>query len=432
MRRISVSLVLALVLGLVPAFLGQLAGGRPVARAADLTTLPAVPADSVVDGYGVGIHLAYLDTPYADATAVADALSDLGVRHVRDDLYLDNPRQYAAIRTVADRGIKFDLITGRPTSPDGPAAYVRTVAKQLPRRAVESLEGTNEWDLFSGGSSDWAEQLRQRQKKLYAAAKANPATAHLPVLSPALAFRWNYPAVGDLSPYADVANGHMYPGGYEPSNEITRVTAALQGAVSGKPVMATESGYHNALSTTNGHHPVPEDVAGLYMPRLLLEHLRRGEKRVYGYELIDEFDEPGLSDPEAHFGLLRHDLSPKPAYTAMKNLLGLVADPGPAFKAGSLALRADGFPADGRYLLTQKRNGEFVLLLWRAVRVYDPVSQERLPVTPAPVTLRLGRTADLTVYHPSEGAGPVASAESAQLSLSLDGQVTAVTIDPVG
>lgn len=431
MRRISVSVTLALLLGLLPAVLGNVAGHPAEASAADITPMPAVPADSVVDGYGVGIHLAYLNTPYSNATAVADALSNLGVRHVRDDLYMNNPLQYAAIRTVAERGIRFDLITGRPTSPDAPAAYVHTVATQLPKGSVESLEGTNEWDLFSGGSSDWAAQLRQRQEDLYAAAKANPATANLPVLSPALAFRWNYPAVGDLSPYADVANAHMYPGGYEPSNEVARVTAALQGAVSGKPVVATESGYHNALNTTNGHHPVPEDVAGVYMPRLLLEHLRRGEKRVYSYELIDEFDEPGLTDPEAHFGLLRHDLSPKPAYTAMKNLLGLVSDPGPAFSPGSLAVKADGFPADGRYLLTQKRNGEFVLLLWRDVRVYDPITQERLPVTPAPVTLRLGETADLHVYRPSEGSVPVSSAESAQLPLSLDGQVTAVTIDPV-
>ena len=61
-------------------------------------------ADSLVDSYGVGIHLAFLDTPYADATAVAVKLSDLGVRHVRDDLFMNNPRQYAGIKTVADRG----------------------------------------------------------------------------------------------------------------------------------------------------------------------------------------------------------------------------------------------------------------------------------------------------------------------------------------
>ncbi len=74
------------------------------ADAATYTTLPATQADKVVDSYGVGIHLPFLDTPYADATKVADALGDLGVRHVRDDLFLDNPRQYAGIETVATGG----------------------------------------------------------------------------------------------------------------------------------------------------------------------------------------------------------------------------------------------------------------------------------------------------------------------------------------
>ncbi len=429
MRRLSVSVSLALLMGLLPAVLGSGSWSSSPASAAEIPRLQAVPADSIVDSYGVGIHLAFLDTPYRDATAVADALSQLGVRHVRDDLFMNNPRQYDGIRTVAERGIGFDLIMGSPTSPDSAADYVNTVATQLPPGAVESLEGTNEWDL--SGRPDWASELRTRQAQLYAAAKANAATADLPVLSPALAFRWDYPAVGDLSPYADEANGHMYPGGYQPSNEIDRITAAIRGAVGDKPLVATESGYHNAVNTDNGHLPVPEDVAGVYMPRLLLEHYRRGEKRVYSYELIDEFDDPGLTNPEAHFGLLRHDLTPKPAYTAMKDLLALLADPGAAFTPGSLAITADGFPADGHYLLTQKRNGQFVLLLWRDVRIYDPVAKTPLPVTPAPVTLRLGVTSNLAVYRPTDGPSPVTRRRAAQLSLKLDGEVTAVTIDPV-
>ena len=91
-----------------------------------------------------------------------------------------------------------------------------------------------------------------------------------------------------------------------------------------------------ATNTTNGHLPVPEDVAGVYTPRVLLDHYLRGEKRVYTYELVDEFDDPGLTDPEAHFGLLHRDFTPKPAFSAMKNLLGLLNDPGPAFTPTSI------------------------------------------------------------------------------------------------
>ena len=193
-----------------------------------ITPLQAISSDSVVDAYGVGIHLNFLNTPYQDADAVASALSDLGVRHVRDDLYLDAPREYRAIATVAGKGIGFDLIMGRP-GVGQPSDYVQTVADQLSPGVVESIEGVNEWDLFGG--EEWVAELRAWQEGLWTAAGANQLTADLPVLSPALAFRWNYPSVGDLAPWADVANAHMYPGGHKPSNQITRITEALTGAM---------------------------------------------------------------------------------------------------------------------------------------------------------------------------------------------------------
>ena len=108
-------------LGMLSAALLTPAHGGSSAAAADIAPLPAVQADSLVDAYGVGIHLPFLDTPYRDATAVANALSDLGVRHVRDDLRTNDPREYAGIKTVADKGIKFNLIMGNPSSTDSAA-----------------------------------------------------------------------------------------------------------------------------------------------------------------------------------------------------------------------------------------------------------------------------------------------------------------------
>ena len=417
-----------LTLGLLSAALSTtVTSGSSTASAADITPLPAVQSDSLVDSYGVGIHLPFLNTPYADATAVANALSDLGVRHVRDDLRTNDPREYAGIRTVADKGIKFNLIMGNPSSPDSAATYVNTVATQLPAGSVESLEGSNEWDI--NGTASWVTELTQRQKDLYQAAKADPATASLPVLSPALAFKWNYLPLGDLSQYADIANGHMYPGGYKPSNEVSQITSALRGTVPAtKPLITTEAGYHNALNTTNGHLPVPEDVAGVYTPRVLLEHYLRGDKRVYTYELLDEFDDPALTNPEAHFGLLHRDFTPKPAYTAMKNLLGLLSDPGPSFTPQALPIKVTGFPSDGKYVVTQKRNGQYVVLLWRDVQIYDPVLRLPTPVTPTSTTVQLAKTSNVTVYRPSEQSGPVTQSQTASFPLQLDGSVTAVTI----
>lgn len=402
--------------------------GAPAARAAapELVPLPAQPADSVVDAYGIGIHLPFLDTPYADAERVADALEELGVRHVRDDLFLDNPRQYAGIRTVAERGIRFDLIMGRPDRRGTPADYVRTVA-ELPAGAVEGVEGINEWDLFGRGR-DWVGETVAWQKELYRLVKAEPRTAHLPVLSPALAFRWNYASLPDLSAWSDVANAHMYPGGYQPGTELSNITNALRAVLPTRPLVTTEGGYHNAINTTNGHLPTSEKAAGVYLPRLLLEHVRAGQHRLYSYELIDEFSDPGKTNPEAHFGLLRRDWSPKPAYTAMKRLLGLLSDPGPSFTTTPLPVQVEGWPADGRYLVTQKRDGSYVVLLYRDQPVWDPAKRQELAVSPANVTLRFGTDYDIDVQRITDGA--LTESRGSSVRVPVDAGVTAVTLTP--
>ena len=356
------------------------------------------------------------------------------MRHVRDDLILsdNSPLQYAAITAVAQQaGVRFNLIMGRPDRLGTPADYVRAVATLLPAGTVESLEGVNEWDLFGpqGDTNPWVAQMKDWQAQLYAAAKAQPATAGLPILSPSLASPASYAKAGDLSQDADLANAHMYPDGYRPANQIPQITAALRASIPAKPLVVTESGYHNATSATGGHKGVPEAVAGVYAPRLLLEHAKRGTQRVYSYELLDEAADPSRTNPEAEFGLLHRDFSPKPAYTAMKNLLTLVNDPGPAFTPAPLAVTADGMPSDGRYLLYQKRNGQYVLLLWRDVDVFNPVTQQDVAVAPANVTVRLGAQYALSVHRPSQGATPVSSTVAASVPVALDGQVTAITID---
>lgn len=402
-------------------------------KAAVITPLAAAQADSLVESYGVGIHLGFLNTPYTNAPQVATALKTLGVRHVRDDLILsdNSPLQYAAISLVAQQaGVKFNLIMGRPDRLGTPADYVRAVATLLPAGTVESLEGVNEWDLFGpqGATNPWVQQMKDWQRDLYTAAKAEPATASLPILSPALAFRANYAKAGDMSQYVDIANAHMYPGGYRPSNEISQITAALRTSIPTKPLVVTEAGYHNATSTTGGHKGVPEAVAGVYAPKLLLEHAKRGE-RVYSYELLDEAADPNKTNSEAEFGLLHNDFSPKPAYTATKNLLALVNDPGPAFTPTPLGVTADGMPSDARYLLYQKRNGQYVLLLWRDVDIFNPATQQNVTIAPANVTVRLDVPYSMSLYRPSQGATPVSTTVAASLPVSLDGQVTAITID---
>ncbi len=68
-----------------------------------------------------------------------------------------------------------------------------------------------------------------------------------------------------------------------------------------------------------------------------------GVSRTFLYELVDVKPEPALHDPEQHFGLLRNDLSPKPAFTAVKTMIAAIrASPGPRrHGAAALGGRAD-------------------------------------------------------------------------------------------
>ena len=117
-------------------------------------------------------------------------------------------------------------------------------------------------------------------------------------------------------------------------------------SVSGrKPVWATEAGFQTAARSRDGQPPVSEKAGAVYLLRTFLEHFISGVRRTYAYELLDESAEPALRKSEQHFGLLRHDFSPKPAYTALRNLLALHgARPGAPPACGRCASASPGGP----------------------------------------------------------------------------------------
>lgn len=393
----------------------------------DTPEVRARPADSLVDAFGVQTHLAYPDTPYQDVARTKQVLVDLGVRHVRDQLYSNKPALYAAMQEIASEGIRFNVIMGNPISWDNPTNLVRTLRDNVPTGVVESLEGANEWNLK--GRENWIVELRAHQQALHDAAEADPVTRDLPVLAPSLGMRTGYDELGDLSALADVGNVHIYPGGQRPSTFLQPVLDAQTLVTPGKPTMVTEGGYHDAMNTESGHRPTPEDVVGVYAPRMLLEHYAAGTERFYMYQLFDERYDPEDTDSEASFGLVRYDFTPKPAYTALRNLLALAADPGPEFTPGTLEYAVDG-PADLRHVLLQKRDGTFLLVMWRDVSLWDRTAQQRTPVAEVATRVRLGRSAETKVHFPTQRPGAVATVQGTVVDGRMGGEVVALTITP--
>jgi hypothetical protein len=132
-------------------------------------------------------------------------------------------------------------------------------------------------------------------------------------------------------------------------------------------------------------------VQGKYVPRTFAEYFRHGIIRTFWYELVDEAQHP--INPEANYGLLQNDLTPKPGYLALQSLILLLRDNDGkgATKQTTLSYGLAVRPAPGfgrtQYihdLLLQKSNGTFYLLLWHEISdVATRTKQGRLSSTDA-------------------------------------------------
>lgn len=399
----------------VAAILGAVVGGRED-PAPGLPGAPkALPAEAFVDSVGVDVHVTYYDTAYARFDEWASRLRDLGVRHVRDGLIVGDPRFVERMRRLQQQGARASLIT---SDQQGPAATSVALAAGPLRGVTEALEGPNEPDL-SGGSG-WQPALRRFVPELRRAVKGRLGDA-VPLLGPSFVQQGARRGFDDLADQWDVDNIHPYPGGEQPLPPSSE-----QGLTARKPVMATEDGYHDAVDATEGQPGVPQDVAAAYLPRLLAENFRSGVKRTYLYEFLDEKPDPAGTDPEQHFGLLRQDLSPKPGYRALRNLLRLVSK-SPGDGSGRKA-RARLRDPELQQLLLKRRDGSSVLLLWRRESLWDTSAKRRTEGQPVRVPISFaGKATDIVVGYPAREAIVSKRPDGESTSLLLGGDLVTVS-----
>ena len=223
----------------------------------------------------------------------------------------------------------------------------------------------------------------------------------------------------------DLGNTHPYPGGkmptgdeYGQSTRATMKSAASNSA--NKSVMFTETGYHNALETDKDHAPTSEAVTAKYLPRMFFEHFNMGVPRTYLYELIDSKSKNRTTNPEASFGLLRHDGSEKPAFRAIENLTKLLSDAGPSFNPEALSFALSGNTDDVHHTLLQKRDGTFYLALWLEKESWDRDARQEVRVDNQAVTLTLGQNVKSATLHALDGSGRMSSRAVSFRSNKLD------------
>ena len=416
-------------------------GGRTYTRFTTDAPPPVTPrsAFALRDSIGVVSHIVYYDTAYGSWDKIVWRLAELGIRHLRDGVYANpgwldwNERYYRAVEQAASLGIKFDYgVSGDDFGTIDQRLAV--IAGRLSGTAA-SIEGENEHDLLVGGD-DWEARLAYRQAALNAAVKSHPSAEirALPVIGPSFGTGDGQSRFGASNPtgWMDFGNIHPYTGGDTPTPSNVAQNLQKATAVSGsKGVFATEAGFHTALSMPPGANqpPVSEQAQAVYVLRTFLEHFAMGIRRTFLYELIDEAPDLAGRDAELHFGLLRNDYSPKPAFGALKNLLAILSKSEPA-SLRPIRVGVAGAAGDVRRLTLQRLDGTYLVVLWRTARVWDRDNRRPLPVKPVRLTVSLPDATRATLINPisSTAEWPLAIQDrKVQVALAGDPLVLHVT-----
>jgi hypothetical protein len=375
--------------------LGSLLVGSQDANADGTYTEAPRSASAFINSIGVVIHTPYLRTPYADRSELESRLVELGVHHIRDALLVGSPWQDEIFNSLAAKGIKATLLleTNRL------AKMVQLVQNTL-HADVDAIEGPNEYD--ESGDPNWAMDLPEIQEAIWSTFKNDPLTSAIPILAPTVVHSGSLQALGNISSDFEYQNFHPYPAGQPPEATIRHLMEGVESYAPGKPLVATETGYDNALAGGADTDAVSEAAAAVYIPRLFLEYFRRGITRTFLYELVDLKPNPSDTIPQDHFGLFRNDWTPKPAFYSLRNLIGLIGDSGPtAVGDQSVTLKLRGTTTGVQHLLLERDDGSKVLVLWRTASVWNLATDAPVSVGGEPVSIEVPSViAGATVARP--------------------------------
>jgi len=386
----------------------------------------------VFDSVGVDTHWTY-GAPYQylqQFSTLISLMQQAKISHDRDSEWgngTDTTPWVTSMWTqLSAAGIKTDLI-GVGNNNSQTLAQLEADLKLYP--GLEAIEAPNEWDL--NGGSTWVSTMQAKLPILHQAG----IDLGLPVIGPSLVEASSFSQLGDVSQYLTYGNVHDYQGGRNPE------TTGWGGGVSsegngygsipwnvdmaheyapGLPVIATETG---AQTGTSGG-TIPETVEGTYAPRLYLASFLRGLPRTYIYELID------APDGWSSYGLLRYDLSPKPAFTAVSNLQGILQDVNTQFTPESLNYTLTGNMSGVETLLVQKSAGDFYLAVWLDGSIFDTNAFVATPIAPQPLSLSIsdGFTVSSVYSFNPDGTVTTASANQANYAVNANSCVTILHI----
>jgi hypothetical protein len=390
--------------------------GEPPTRS---YTVAAASTSDFLNSLGVACHFNYSSTPYKDFPATKALLVASGIRNIRDGVA--DPIAVTRLREIKAAGIGVTWIMD-PVGGVAPTPAYWTTAPHYDMTyflkhvigpgVVDSAEVSNEIDIFyaqkhwhpndsSPLSADpkspyfWGSYIFSLTLDTSRSLRADPAFSSMHLLGPTFGGAsagvpggslYNLVDLGAFHPYMyrgnkDAPAGIPYDGVPSYFLQSTQPTVYIdeyptyfrdfQGPYKSgthqKPMVATETGYYTGTT----QYSVSELAQAKYIPRVFAEYFRHSIVRTFIYEFLDE---GGDGEMEHSFGLVRSDLTPKPAYTAVQSLTTLLQDGNNSFKPGELTYGF--FPAaNGAFkrtqyahdLLLEKSDGDFFLLFWHEI-----------------------------------------------------------------
>jgi len=308
------------------------------------------------------------------------------------------------------------------------------------------VESANEYNKPSKRPADWVTRLRHFQAWLYESVKANPNLRSAPVVGPSIWGRLttDIQALGNLEPYIDKACLHYYTGGRRPTR-AGRPSGADEGGGSaeytladsirdaellapGKGLYVTEFGYPVAgpgLPLSTGF--ITPTAAAKYLLRGLFDMFGDGVEKIFIYTLIDDVER----NPPRYHGLMSGSLERRPAFYALKNLMGLMRDSDRSFTVQPLELTIDN-ASRFKSMLFQKSDGSYLLTLYQDVDSYDRRAAQDTQVSPVPATLTFARPPkSVEIYAPTFDSGPKQKgSKTSRVSIPVGDQLIVVKIVP--
>jgi cell division septation protein DedD len=352
-------------------------------------------AKSFHDTIGINVHLPYTGTVYDQnwQDIIKPRLGELGVRLIRDGIPVSRPDVVEKMKELYNLyGIKGVLISGPNSStPQEALPWIKKVGVDK----ISVIEGWNEPNLNDGPAI--VSQVISYQKELYNVIKGDTLVAGLPVAFASVL--GDRSTVGEATlNYHDLGTLHNYLGGRNPETPGWGEDGYgslewhfRQSAINSrnKPIISTETGWHDIVPFLDGFAGTHEDYVGIYMPRLFLFNFKKGITATIPYELINLSSNKKVMDD--NFGLLRNDGSPKPSFLALRNMIKIIRDDSPKasdFDLKPLALSLSGNLKEVESVLLQKGDGSYVLALWLNRESFDPGGQKGRPLMTENILVR--------------------------------------------